>query len=208
LDTDAGKAYVQNADTNAYLEEQFADMLRLSGGTMTGTIIMPRNNPDASIKNDNGNKIFGFGSDGNFYLGDPEFSLLFRGSATNPKYNGFDMLKVQTGSYTGTGKVGASNPNKITFTFTPKIVIVYETTPEYSDDTPRTMFAIYGLPSTFSSYVANIDSSSNSMSAEGVVLTWTATSLSWHAAFSGTAGYVIKGQLNASGQTYKWIAIG
>ena len=33
-------------------------------------------------------------------------------------------IKVETGSYTGTGKYGKSNPNRLTFDFVPKLVIV------------------------------------------------------------------------------------
>lgn len=40
LDTELKKAYVQNADTNAYLEAKFDDKLNKSGGTMTGPINM------------------------------------------------------------------------------------------------------------------------------------------------------------------------
>lgn len=36
LDIDDGKAYVQNADTNAYLEGKFSEKMDKSGGTFTG----------------------------------------------------------------------------------------------------------------------------------------------------------------------------
>lgn len=43
LDTDMGRAYVQNADTNAYLEGQLADKLSKTGGTMTGPVVAQNN---------------------------------------------------------------------------------------------------------------------------------------------------------------------
>ena len=42
LDTEAHKAYVQNADTNAYLEGRFNEKLSKSGGQMTGSLTLAR----------------------------------------------------------------------------------------------------------------------------------------------------------------------
>ncbi len=124
LDTDQGKAYVQNADTNAYLEEQFADMFRLSGGTMTGMINMLKGDSNAGIMNGENKKIFGYGEDGKFYTGDPEYPLTFRGSGGVPTYNGVNMPLIQTGTYKGTGKIGSSNPTSLTFDFVPTCIII------------------------------------------------------------------------------------
>lgn len=35
-------------------------------------------------------------------------------------------VKIETGTYTGTGTYGSNNPNSLTFSFEPKLVIVYE----------------------------------------------------------------------------------
>lgn len=40
IDTDSLMAYVQNADTNAYLEGKFKEKLPLSGGTLTGPLTL------------------------------------------------------------------------------------------------------------------------------------------------------------------------
>ena len=42
LDTESNKAYVQNADTNAYLEGRFDEKLSHSGGQMTGSITLDK----------------------------------------------------------------------------------------------------------------------------------------------------------------------
>lgn len=42
-----------------------------------------------------------------------------------PFDNAVGAPKIETGSYVGTGTYGASNPNKLTFGFEPKIVLVY-----------------------------------------------------------------------------------
>ena len=49
--------------------------------------------------------------------------------------------KIETGSYTGTGTYGNSNPNSLTFGFEPKIVFISESKPEYSDG----VFIIKGM---------------------------------------------------------------
>ena len=41
-----------------------------------------------------------------------------------PLENAKEAIKLETGSYTGTGTSGSSNPNSLTFSFTPKIVFV------------------------------------------------------------------------------------
>lgn len=40
LDTELNRAYVQNADTNKYLEERLKSKLSKAGGTMTGPLIL------------------------------------------------------------------------------------------------------------------------------------------------------------------------
>lgn len=42
LDTESNRAYVQNADTNAYLEGKFNEKLPKSGGQMTGSLTLDK----------------------------------------------------------------------------------------------------------------------------------------------------------------------
>ena len=93
--------------------------------------------------------------------------------------------QVYTGSYTGTGTYGSSNPNTLTFPFEPKILVVGN----YWQFT-----APYGCPS------APCMGSGNSVG--GVNLNWSGNSVSWYSTRSDTL------QLNESGKTYNYFAIG
>ena len=97
--------------------------------------------------------------------------------------------KIATGSYTGTGTYGSSNPNSLTFPFTPKIVFLGQATSlSFSE-------FFYGL--TIAS--TRIASSTGG----GLYLTWSGSSVSWYTPNPG-ASY----QFNTSGYVYTWIAIG
>ena len=93
--------------------------------------------------------------------------------------------QIYTGSYTGTGTYGSSNPNTLTFPFEPKILVVGN----YWQFT-----APYGCPS------APCMGSGNSVG--GVNLNWSGNSVSWYSTRSDTS------QLNESGKTYNYFAIG
>ncbi len=125
LDTDQGKAYVQNADTNAYLEGRF---LADADGFMQKMLQMLKGDSNVGIMNGENKKIFGYGVDSKFYAGDPEYPLTFRGSAENPTYNGKSMPLIQTGSYQGTKNINTdandSVAKSLTFNFAPKLVII------------------------------------------------------------------------------------
>ncbi len=204
LDTDQGKAYVQNADTNAYLEGRF---LTNADGFMQKMMQMLKGDSDTGIMNGENKKIFGYGVDSKFYTGDPEYPLTFRGSAENPTYNGYGLLKVQTGSYTGTGKSGSDGKNKITFNFTPKIVIVYESVAGVSTYGIRYMIAMYGTSAGCTMWGGDTTSVQNDMTISAMKFTWTTTSFTWWQNLNTSNGYS-DNQLNYSGETYKWIAIG
>lgn len=110
--------------------------------------------------------------------------------------NAIPAVKIETGSYVGTGTVGASNPNTLTFSFKPYLVFITDvtaTTIQSSYQSEALVFgAKFGAVKNFSdTSVANIK------------LTWDEKSLSWYYGSTGT-NY----QLNTSGHTYNYIAIG
>lgn len=188
----------------ALMERMLAD----GNGIMQKMMQMPKGDSNVGIMNGENKKIFGYGTDGKFYTGDPEYPLTFRGSAENPTYNTFDMLKVQTGTYKGTGKSGTSGKNKITFTFTPKIVFVYEKSPLNDNWSCRYMIALYGM--TAGTSISPQDNISNVQAAvygNGMKFTWAAKSLTWWHPHDSSNSYAAN-QLNTSGKTYNWIAIG
>ena len=95
--------------------------------------------------------------------------------------------QIAVGSYTGTGVYGASNQNSLSFGFTPKLVVIYGGLQMF---TPY----IYG-----SSRFYTGDKSSNYEQ----VVTINGNTMQWYSN-GGNAGY----QLNASGTTYNYCAIG
>jgi len=105
--------------------------------------------------------------------------------------------KIETGSYVGTGTSGASNPNTLTFPFEPKVVFVTNTN---QSSLPSRYFItplIQGV--TQASSISG--TSNNTGTVYTIVADWTNESVSWY-------GTNANNQLNTSGQTYSYIAIG
>lgn len=119
-----------------------------------------------------------------------------------------DGVKIATGSYTGTGTYGSSNPNSLTFGFEPKLVFmfkdkfpvyggpnnttsypVYGTTIGMTTEYARCLFNIYGRKSGDDYYLYAKKSS------DGKTLSW------YHGAGADD-------QMNDSGVTFNYIAIG
>lgn len=104
-------------------------------------------------------------------------------------------MRIETGSYTGTGTNGSDNPNTLTFLFVPQIVFIVE---DYGSNSAITGFnaIVHGQTNsngvTYSSYLR-------------WSITWSSdgTSVSWYA-YSGTA----EKQMNTSSRTYRYVAIG
>lgn len=97
-------------------------------------------------------------------------------------------VKIATGSYTGTGTHGASNPNSITFEFVPKIVLVSPPTNTYK------IIWMTGVTIMTTNYInANY----------ATVFSLAGKTLTWYARDNTSAD----SQLNISGTTYNYIAI-
>lgn len=115
--------------------------------------------------------------------------------------------KIQTGSYIGTGTYGSSNPCKLEFDFTPRVLIVLGAV--YSVETNGTftgnsviftsdMEALDAIGSYYDSSLGYNVSTSGTL-----YLTFANNAVSWYC----TAAYADL-QLNSSGTTYRYIAIG
>lgn len=115
---------------------------------------------------------------------------------------GFEKL-IETGSYVGTGTYGSSNPCSITFGFAPTLLIV-----EGDKASSSSGNAYYtGIPYLFtSSYlkVAQLDANSANVYDNVVTVSNGGQTISWYSA----SGVVAAHQLNESGTTYRYIAIG
>lgn len=107
-------------------------------------------------------------------------------AALNTAAAGFGNCKIASGSYTGNGKYGSSNPTKLNVGFAPKIVLI-----AFEGNRCRLFLPIfderYDLGSTFSS--------------EAYTLIWGNT---YFGMYSGSA----YGQMNDSGRVYSYIVIG
>lgn len=117
--------------------------------------------------------------------------------------------KIATGSYSGTGVFGSSNMNTLTFPFAPSMVIIHEegsgtTTNGYA----RGDFAIFTQTASSASTLDGFSGTSFRASGGNSVAGFrergqlASNVLSWY----NTEAAVY--QLNASGTTYYWVAIG
>lgn len=119
------------------------------------------------------------------------------GTFTDISGGAIPMVSIETGSYVGTGTSGASNPNTLTFPFEPKVVFVTNTN---QSSLPSRYFItplIQGV--TQASSISG--TSNNTGTVYTIVADWTNESVSWY-------GTNANNQLNTSGQTYSYIAIG
>lgn len=98
-------------------------------------------------------------------------------------------VRIATGSYVGTGTYGASNPNSLTFEFVPKIVIIQQ----------KDSVSYGGFPWQYGTDVAKPYISSGTGVA---VLSWKWNTVYWYNETNETY------QLNSSGVTYCYVAIG
>lgn len=108
-----------------------------------------------------------------------------------PFENAVTAPKIATGSYTGTGKYGSNNKNSLTFDFEPQLVILANV----SSYNGIPMHAIFQRNQ--SSYIYYT----------GGPVSWSGKTMSWYTTetnASNGANY----QLNTSGKTYNYIAIG
>lgn len=91
--------------------------------------------------------------------------------------------EIWTTTYTGNGKNGSGNPNKLTFTKQPALVVIFS---------PSERFVFFA-PGTGTGFTPN---SNNGYSLN---VSWSGATMSWH---SGDAGV----QLNTNGYTYRVVA--
>lgn len=103
------------------------------------------------------------------------------------------LLKVTTGSYSGNGKCGSSNPTKLTFSFAPLLVLI--TFDGYT--------AILCKGSAYANIFGGIQQGYNSPAYAWYItpVTWSGKTVSWYAGDAST-------QLSHSAYSYKYVAFG
>ena len=92
------------------------------------------------------------------------------------------------GTYVGTGTYGSSNPNTLTFSFKPKLAIIFTSEIQYG----KLLLAPYN---TGQKMLYLIDSNNR------VYAQWSGNTLTWSVLENSA-----EGQLNSSGMTYYYIA--
>ena len=104
-------------------------------------------------------------------------------------------VRIQAGTYVGTGTYGRSNPNTLTFDFTPKVFAIYGYSITNLSTASFTQFT--GLLPFGSLTRFTFPSASNTS-----IFTFSGSTVSWYC----TAGAAQ--QANDSGRTYYYVAIG
>ena len=111
-----------------------------------------------------------------------------------PFDNAVTAPKIATGSYVGTGKHGKSNPNTLTFDFTPKAVFIFGT--KASNDTGSSMMYFWGANSFTLIYASYSGAQpSGTVSVSGNTMSWYDTNQTYY-------------QCSQSKRTYNYIALG
>lgn len=111
-----------------------------------------------------------------------------------------EKVQIATGSYTGTGTYGISNPCSLTFEFAPKMIMIFGKL----DNADNAYFGFWiqgssGMPI----FISRAGSSSDGGVSYGQNASLSENTFSWYNRF-GSAQI----SLNASGQLYSYIAIG
>lgn len=107
--------------------------------------------------------------------------------------------QVYAGSYVGTGTYGQSNPNTLTFPFEPKVVFIGDATSSPSNLYYGTYIPlIQGVKTAISQIVTNGGK-------DILYVSWDGNTVSYYS--NGGTDFV-KSQLNATGVTYNYVAIG
>lgn len=111
-------------------------------------------------------------------------------------------LRCASGSYTGAGEYGEEHPNTLSFPFTPKLVVIAN-----GQNKRFTALLVRGLP-----FGAAVSFGSSDLLRATQNVTWSEDGISWYvtaaATPNGTIAMNAEQQLNASGSTYSYFAIG
>lgn len=111
------------------------------------------------------------------------------------------QVRIETGSYVGTGTYGQANPNTLTFGFSPKLVLIYDGSTTYA------MFFAFGIGGeyTLGGYLLAWEDSTSAKNNNYARIN--SNVLNWYA--SNTSATTARElQLNVESRTYHYFAIG
>lgn len=112
--------------------------------------------------------------------------------------NAIPAVKIETGSYVGTGTYGENNPNTLTFGFEPKLVFIAAENQENVINRVATAPLIFGTNFSSVFYVT----SSPTLLEGTIYLQWDKNAIEFY-----NAGSAYR-QLNSAGETYRYVALG
>ena len=118
------------------------------------------------------------------------------GDAANKQYvdsavAGAGGVKIETGSYTGTGTYGEANPNTLTFSGVPKLIVIQ----------PKDDVTIVNYRSWSNSVILIYGAGSANLGSTRIInFIWNNNQVSWYSDND-------EGQLNISGTTYQYLAL-
>ena len=127
----------------------------------------------------------------------------------NASLPGSGGVKLASGSYVGTGTHGADNKNTVNVGFAPKLFFVFRDDP--GSDSKGDFFVTD--PAGCGLWVVGRDAllaiSGNSNTRLTRPCNVSGTVVGWYLSYAGVADYMLAGhQLNDSGTTYRWFALG
>lgn len=168
------------------------DLTRADQPTQEGT---PLNK--ATLLKDATAALFGLGTDA---VPDDVLPVI-KTLIDNANTNANTKAKIETGSYTGNGNTQSGNPNSLTFGFVPKVVFICR---DILNIFNAGLFFTIALAASYKQYgYANISGSSGIYVSDRNFAMCNGNTLSWY-----YNGNVAEEQLNVSGITYYYIAIG
>ena len=115
-------------------------------------------------------------------------------------------VKIEVGSYVGTGTYGSSNKNSLTFGFEPKFVHIACQTPNNNSNAFRPHTWVWVKGSGFM-YTDDSYQSSGDVGRTYCTVTQSGNTISWYNSV-GTNYSPTNCQANVSGKTYNYLAIG
>lgn len=127
-------------------------------------------------------------------------------STDQTNWNAESTVKIETGSYVGTGTYGASNPNSITFGFVPKFVMIWidaNVSLSYTFGIMNTVSAGNTFPSSSSAGYFRSGSGSSSGTTRDSFSRIDGNTIYWYTTSSNATD-----QLNNNNTTYYYLAIG